>query len=269
MSVRLMAMAWELELVPTVKLVLLALCDWANEAGICFPSVATIARKSSISRRQCQRILAELISAGLVEIVGNVSGGVAARRYRVNPIGKGSRENGGGDNLSPVTPAASVPVTPVSKRDDARVVRTTTIRQSYPPIHANEPSTIDWSFLPQLSKQERVVVVDMLDGVAESQHQGIVDELAGALRAKAIKSQWPGWFRAVARQARGGAFVHNHALTIQGDRQRMAREAVEAEKRRVEEKRRLDPDARARGLAAMRAAIAQIGLPPKGKKSSS
>ena len=38
---------------------------------------------------------------------------------------------------------------------------------------------------------------------------------------------------------------------------------------RVEEKRRLDPDARARGLAAMRAAIAQIGLPPKGKKSSS
>lgn len=70
------------------------------------------------------------------------------------------------------------------------------------------------------------------------------------------------------RQAKAGAFVPNHALAIQRDRQRMVREAEDAEKRRVEEKRRLDPEARARGLAAMKAAIAEMGLPPKGKKSS-
>ena len=60
----------------------------------------------------------------------------------------------------------------------------------------------------------------------------------------------------------------NHALAIQRDRQRIAREAEDAEKRRAEQSRRLDPDARARGLAAMQAAIAEMGIAPKGTKSS-
>ena len=264
-----MAQAWELSLSPTMKLVLLALCDWANDVGVCFPSVATIAHKSSISRRHCQRILAVLIADGLVEIVGNASGGIASRRYRVNPAGTRSGDGGGGDNLSPVAPVTPPPTTLVATRDDADVTRTTTIHQCDPPLHADSPPAIDWIFLPHLSKQERVVVVGMLNGVAESQHQSIVDELAGALRAKAIKAQWPGWLRGVVRQARAGAFVPNHALAIQRDRQRLAREANEAEARRAEKNRRIDPEARARGLAAMQAAIAEMGLPAKGKKSSS
>ena len=105
-------------------------------------------------------------------------------------------------------------------------------------------------------------------GLERTDDFGFPDELAGALRAKAIKAQWPAWFRAVVRQARSGAFVPNHALAIQRDRQRMAREAEDAEKRRVKQGRRLDPEARARGLAAMQAAIAEMGLPPKGSTSS-
>lgn len=264
-----MTLAWELPLTPTVKLVLLALCDWANDAGICFPAVATVAQKASISKRHCQRIMADLTKVGLVAVVGNVQGGVGSRRYQIDEEAlRGSAVTSTRDKLSPVAQASSSPMTKKPKSSDTGVARTKSNHQCDPPLQGT-PYAIDWSHLSQLSEEEQVVVVDMLDVVAESQHQGIVDELAGALRAKAIKAQWPGWLRGVVRQARAGAFVPNHALAIQRDRQRMAREAEEVEKRRVEEKRRLDPEARARGLAAMNAAIAEMGISPKGTKSSS
>ena len=263
-----MNLAWDMQMSPTMKLVLLALCDWANDSGFCFPGMLTLANKACISKRQCQRIMRELISMTLISVVGNQLGGMGSRRYQINVAGLREGSLGGsGDKLSPVVQASPAPMTKKRKSSDTGVARTKSNHQFDPPLQETSYS-IDWSHLSQVSEEERAVVVDMLDGIAESQRQAIVDELAGALRAKAIKAQWPGWLRGVVRQAKAGAFVPNHALAIQRDRQRMVREAEDAEKRRVEEKRRLDPEARARGLAAMKAAIAEMGLPPKGKKSS-
>ena len=263
MSIKLMTLAWELRLQPTIKLVLLAMCDWASDAGICFPSIPTVAYKTSISPRHCQRIMAVLIADGLISVVGNPQGGTGSRRYQVNMAAlRESAQNGTGDKLSPVVSTSPPQVTPGSGAGDMDVMGTSSNRQSDPPL-PDEPSSIDWAHLPQLSDPDRVVVVDMLNGLDASQRQDIVDELAGALRAKAIKTQWPGWLRGVVQRARTGAFVPNHALVIQRDRQRMVREAAEAERRRVEEVRRRDPEARARGLAAMKAAIAEMGPPSK------
>lgn len=259
MSIKLMTLAWDLRLQPTIKLVLLAMCDWANETGICFPSIPTVAHKTSISPRHCQRIMAGLIADGLIAVVGNPQGGTGSRRYQVNMVAlRESAPTGTGDKLSPVEPASPPLVTQASETDDACVAGTSTIRQFDPPLPAKTSPAIDWSYLRQLSEDELVVVVDMLTGIAESQHQGIVDELAGALRAKAIKTQWPAWLHGLVRRVRAGAFVPNHALAIQRDRQRAAREAEEAKKRRVEDERRSDPAARERGLAAMKAAIASM-----------
>lgn len=269
MSIKLTNIAWDIKMSPTMKLVLLALCDWANDFGFCFPSMLTLANKACISKRQCQRIMSELISMALISVVGNQQGGAGSRRYQINVAGlREGNPDEGGDKSSPVAQVSPVPVTKGHKGSDANVARTKSNHQSDPPLQdASHP--INWSHLPHLSEKEREVVVDILDGVAESQHQHIVDELAGALSAKAIKAQWPGWLRGVVRRALAGAFVPNHALAIQRDRQRMAREVEEADMRRVEEKRRLDPEARARGLAAMQAAIAEMGIPPKRTKSSS
>jgi len=46
------------------RLVLLALADNANDEGICWPSVATIARKSNLSKRYTQMILEKLLKDG-------------------------------------------------------------------------------------------------------------------------------------------------------------------------------------------------------------
>jgi hypothetical protein len=57
MSIRLMSAAWELEIPSTEKMVLMCLCDHASDTGACWPSVATIARKTSKSERTVQAAL--------------------------------------------------------------------------------------------------------------------------------------------------------------------------------------------------------------------
>jgi hypothetical protein len=257
-----MTLAWDFPVPPTKKLVLLAMCDWANDAGYCFPSMATVARRTCISKRQCQRIMGELIAGELIAVVANLQGGAGSRRYQINvdALRKGS-SFGTGDKLTPVNHESSGPATTAHKPGDRGVARTATTRQSDPPLPQQVNKKIDWRYLPQFTECERVVVVDLLKGMSATEHQEVIDELAGALRAKAIRGQWPGWLRGLVRRAQNGGFTPNHALTIQQDRRRVAREALEAEARRVEEKRRNDPAARAKGLEAMAAAVAALANP--------
>src|SRR5258705_5390136 len=59
-------------------LVFLALADWANEAGICWPSIPTIARKARISKRSAQYIIRALKEEGYISIV---EGGGRSRQH--------------------------------------------------------------------------------------------------------------------------------------------------------------------------------------------
>lgn len=259
MSIRLTALAWELELSPTKKLVLLAMCDWANDSGYCFPSMAAVARRTGVSKRQTQRIMSELIAESLIEVVGNQQGGVGSRRYQLNVAAlREGPANGRGDNLAPADKAASAPVTPARKPDDTHVARTASNRQFDPPLPPQSVETLDWRCLSQLNASERVVVLNLLSGLDATQQQDAIDELAGALCAKSIKGHWPAWLRGLVQRARVGSFVPNHALGIRRDRQRAALEASEAERRRTEAESRNDPLVRAKGLEAMAAAAAAL-----------
>jgi len=67
MSIELMTRAWKIPLDPTDKLVLLALADWANDhEQTCWPSVATIAKKTNVHERTVFRCLDSLEGAGLI-----------------------------------------------------------------------------------------------------------------------------------------------------------------------------------------------------------
>lgn len=54
MSIKLMCAAFDADVPATQKLVLLALCDNANDQGHCFPSVSLLERKCSLSDRAVQ-----------------------------------------------------------------------------------------------------------------------------------------------------------------------------------------------------------------------
>lgn len=64
---------------------MLALADWSDDNGRCFPSMSAIASKVRLSRSQSQRVVHALIDAGWLTVEGNETGGPpgASRRYRI------------------------------------------------------------------------------------------------------------------------------------------------------------------------------------------
>lgn len=70
MSILYMNAAWDAQCEsPMGKLVLLSLADNANDQGVCWPSIATIAERCSCSERTVQNQIIELTSAGLLKII--------------------------------------------------------------------------------------------------------------------------------------------------------------------------------------------------------
>lgn len=67
MSIKLMSAAWEMTLPQTEKMVLLCLCDHANDDGECWPSVARMARKCSVSERTVQRAIQGLKDRSILD----------------------------------------------------------------------------------------------------------------------------------------------------------------------------------------------------------
>jgi hypothetical protein len=82
MSIRVMSAAWELPMGAFEKLVLLALADCANDEGECWPSIATLKRKTGAGERTIQRAIRGLEAMGVVrrsEVFGK------GNRYTVTP----------------------------------------------------------------------------------------------------------------------------------------------------------------------------------------
>jgi type II secretory pathway pseudopilin PulG len=57
---------WALQLPPTEKAVLISLADQANDAGVCWPSVASLCERTCLGQRTVQRALRALEQAGLL-----------------------------------------------------------------------------------------------------------------------------------------------------------------------------------------------------------
>ncbi len=66
MSIKLMTQVWDLELRHVEKLVLLSLADQANDTGLCWPSIATIAYRCGLSERGLRNVLDALAEAGQI-----------------------------------------------------------------------------------------------------------------------------------------------------------------------------------------------------------
>ena len=70
MSIKLMTAVWEREdLTSTQKLVLLAMADWSNDHGFCWPSVDQLSKKTSMAGRSVQRLIRDLEELGFVRRV--------------------------------------------------------------------------------------------------------------------------------------------------------------------------------------------------------
>jgi len=219
-----MTLAWELKIPATPKIVLLALCDWANDEGICFPSVARVASRASLSPRQCKRVMHQLADDRWVAVVGNLTGGASSRRYQINVQALRAGDTGvTGVKTSPVVDMSSPGVTSIATTSDVNVTRTTTEPSFEPPLPSTSAST--GLVTPrQLAEQERVVVVDLLDGLDPNTSQLLLDELAGQIAAGKIRTTPSNFMRALVERAHAGQFTPAYGPAVAARRDREASE---------------------------------------------
>lgn len=64
MSIKLMSKIWEMDMPTSEKFVFLCLSDMANDDGVCWPSLTTVATKTNLTRRSVIRIVNKLITEG-------------------------------------------------------------------------------------------------------------------------------------------------------------------------------------------------------------
>jgi hypothetical protein len=69
---------------PSQRVLLLALADFANDAGLCYPSQRTLAAASLLSDRHVRRVTAELSAAGLVTVTPH--GKAHAYQLSLSPV---------------------------------------------------------------------------------------------------------------------------------------------------------------------------------------
>lgn len=72
-------------------LVLVALCEYADDRGRCWPSVEALARRARITPRSARRSLARLRAMGLVRIEQSAGGRARTNVYVCNPSGAETR----------------------------------------------------------------------------------------------------------------------------------------------------------------------------------
>lgn len=263
MSIKLMTLAWELDLQASSKLVLLALCDWSNDEGLCYPSMRRIARRACLSDRQSKRVMHALAAANLIEVVGNVNGGRASRRYQINVEAlRRSEADTRGDNLTPVPLASpqgrhqrhpsgdigdTAPVTPTSPEP--------TIDPSPEPTTEPGPAK-DLVWPRQFDDRDVEVVGSLIACLDKSLQQPILDEIQGAFDEGKPPARLSSWTRAVVARAKQGTFVPDRALRVARDRARRAKEDAEAASRKKLQARESRPSSDPQEIERRRARIA-------------
>lgn len=112
MSIKIMSAVWESGLNDQGGLlVMLALADWCNDAGECWPSMASVARRARLSdERSARRIVARLREAGWIEI--DIGGGRhGCNKYTLKLGPKVPQDQKTPRTLEPAPPGLSMPKT--------------------------------------------------------------------------------------------------------------------------------------------------------------
>lgn len=108
-AVRVLSMVWDgYPGGGTELLALLALADWSDDNGRCWPSMASIARKTRLSEKQARRVVHSVIESGYLTVTDNAQGGATSRRYQIN-LKRLATPPAGGSPPTHGSPPADVP----------------------------------------------------------------------------------------------------------------------------------------------------------------
>ena len=226
--------AWQQALTPTLKLVLMALADAADNQGVCWPSISTLAKKCSVSTRTVQRSLRVLIDSGLLTADSRRrrDGSSTSNRYRL--LIKG------GDNLSPPRGAGdTLPSQGCQDGPDVPVTPGTTNRIVIDPPQSGvgddqqiDAGTADSSssgdclrleYPKGLSPSERADAQSRLARLPPELAQQLLDELAARLKAGTVRISPLVYLAGLIKRANAGTFVSEAGLHVADVREKRRR----------------------------------------------
>jgi len=243
MSISCMNWAWQIQLPPTEKLVLMSLADNADDLGQCYPSMKYIAKRCCVSKRTGQRILKILKQKELVssQYRNRKDGSNTSNIYTLN-IGSTR-----GDSFTPplhlpeiLSKSASSQCKPVPIRHES--VTPTPLKGvlSVTPITNKEPSketttTVDLIWPTKLNPEHCRSITSLSKDLNHSDTQLLIDEIAG--QGNQVKNP-VSYFRSLMETLLLGKFIPAKALDIQrlrGSKQRNQKAAHDAKARGLKE----------------------------------
>jgi hypothetical protein len=224
--------AWQQQLSPTPKLILMALADAANDFGVCWPSVSTVATKCCVSIRTVRRVMQKLAACRLLltEQRYRKDGSCSSNRYRLRLEG-GARLSSAPDR-GDTTPGQGREGLP-----DTGVIPGTTIgtqKESLPPQATASGAVVsksvgsgggelsDLEYPKAMSAAEREEARKKLAEIPAGLAQQLLDELAASIGANVIQATPLAYLRGLITRARAGTFTPEGALRIADYRKRRA-----------------------------------------------
>ena len=221
--------AFRQNLKPIPKLVLVVLADAANDQGICWPSITTLAGKVGVTPRTVQRAIQLIVHRDLITVEQRYrsDGSCSSNLYRLSLDS--------GDNLSPPPDCGDTtsryarqapPVTSV-------VPRTTIGTKKEPPLPPmSQPgqtdrgggSCSDLVFPNDLLPDEQAEAHAKVSVLNTPINQQVLDEWAGIIAAGSIRSSILGCLRGLVKRAQQGTFVPERAIRVA--QARMAQQRV-------------------------------------------
>lgn len=223
--------AFRQDLKPVPKLVLVVLADAANDQGICWPSIATLADKTGVTRRTVQRAIQLLICRKLI---------TAQQRYRSDGSCSSNLYRlllGRGDNLSPTPDRSDTNSRHTCQNPpDTGVVPGTTIGTNKEPPLLSKPKPerpdrgggkiSDLFFPKDLLPTEQSKAQAMVAVLKAPINQQVLDEWTGIIAAGSIRSSVLGCLRALVKRAQEGSFTPERAMRVAHARKTQQRVAV-------------------------------------------
>ena len=222
--------AWQQDLTPTPKLILMALADAADDHGVCWPSVLTVANKCGVSTRTVRRVMQVLVADGFLQSDPRYrkDGSCSSNRYRLLLEG--------GDKLSPPPDRGDSTSGHVCQGPpDTGVIPRTTIRtikeSPQPPempngaaaaelVEGGSGDLSDLDYPKGLSVAERREAEKKLVGLSSDLAQQLLDELAASILAGSIRVTPLAYLRGLVKRAQTGEFTQEAGLRIAEHRKR-------------------------------------------------
>lgn len=141
MSIGVMSRVWaESQHAGTELLVMLALSDFSDDDGICYPSIAKLATKCRTTPRHANRLIAALVASGELEVLVGRGPMVQGGRLNLFRVRFKALKAGAKEVTNPSPPDESEGVTQEAQRGDVDVLEGVTYASVKPSLNHQEPS---------------------------------------------------------------------------------------------------------------------------------